>query len=77
MGNMVALSHTSDKTNRTAVPTVATTMATKESLVSELTTPTAKTTPIIAALETDLESGLSTLLMRQDIQAVLEEGTLN
>ena len=77
MGNTVALSHASDKTKRTAVPTVATTTATKESLISELTTTTAKKPPIITALETDLESGLGTLLTRQDIQAVLEAGMLN
>ena len=77
MGNTVALSHTSDKTNRTVIPTVATTTATKDSLVSDLTTHTTKSTPIMAELETDLETGLGTLLTRQDIKAVLEEGTIN
>ena len=77
MGNTVALSHTSDKTNRTAVPTVATTTATKESLISEITTNTPKRTPMIAELETDLDSGLVKLMERTDMQEVLEADTLN
>ena len=76
MANTVAISHTSDKTTRTAVPTVASTVQTKTS-ISEITPATKSTTGILSELETDIDTGLGKLLDRNDIQAVLAEGKLN
>ena len=77
MANTVAISHTSDNTKRTAVPTVASTVKTRESSISEITSTTQSKTEILSELESDIDLGLGKLLIRTDIQEVLAAGKLN
>ena len=76
MANTVAISHTSDKTACTTVPTVASTVQTKTS-ISEIISTTKSTTGILSELESDINLGLGKLLNRNNIKAVLAEGKLN
>ena len=62
MENTVALSNTSDKTTKTVNPTVTTEDTKEASLISELTD--------------DLQSGMQTLLLRQEMQDDLALGKL-
>ena len=63
MENTVALSNTSDKTTRTAQPTVTTDATKSASLISELTD--------------DLHTGMQNLLLRQEMKDALKIGKLD
>ena len=77
MANTVAISHTSDNTKRTTVPTIASTTKTGASSISEITPGTQPPPEILSELETDIDAGLGKLLIRNDIKEVLAAGTLN